>query len=88
MNNKNQIVTLKRGCPIAKLSVVGSITEITWFNSQNDEISVVDLEQINVPEEFKSEVERLLRKNRDLFVNEDRNLFRTILEKSYRYRNA
>ena len=29
MNNTNQTVTLKRGCPIANLTGVGSITVIT-----------------------------------------------------------
>ena len=57
--------------------MVGSITEITLPDRQNYKISDEDLEQVKVPEEFRSYVERLLRRNRELFVNEDRNLGRT-----------
>ena len=45
MNNINQTVTIKRGCPIGKLSGVDCITEITLSDRQNYKISDGDLKQ-------------------------------------------
>ena len=53
------------------------MTEIILPDRQNYKITDEDLEQVNVPEEFKTEVDWLLRRNRNLFVNEGRNLGRT-----------
>lgn len=77
MNNTNQTITLKRGCPLAKLEKAGNITEITMPDKQNNKSSDVDLEQAHVPEEFKPKINKLLKRNRDLFVSDDKNLGRT-----------
>ena len=39
MNNTNQTVTLKRGCPIAWFTKASSITEITMLDKQKNRIS-------------------------------------------------
>ena len=52
-NSTNQTPTLKRGCPIARFSKVGSITEITMPDKQKNRISNEELEQVNEPEELK-----------------------------------
>lgn len=43
-------------------------------DKQKNQISDGNLEQANVSEEFKLEVDRLLNRNRDLFVSEDKYL--------------
>ena len=53
MNNTNQMITLKRGCPIAKFERAGNITEITMPNKQNNKSPDVYLEQAHAPEQFK-----------------------------------
>ena len=77
MNNINQTITLKRGCPIAKFERASNITEIIMPNKQNNKSPYVDLEQAHAPEEFKPEIDRLLKRNRDLFVCDKKNLGRT-----------
>ena len=76
MNNTNQTITLKRGCPIDKFERAGNITEITIPDKQNKSPDV-DLEQAHAPEEFKPEIDKQLKRNRDLFVSDDKNLGRT-----------
>lgn len=66
----NQMVTLKQRCLVAKFSRASSIAEIIMPDRQK--ISDGNLEQENVLEEFKLEVDRLLKRNRDLFVSEDK----------------
>ena len=46
-------------------------------NKQNDKSPDVDLEQAHVPGQFKPEIDRLLNRNRDLFVCDDKNPGRT-----------
>ena len=77
MNNTNQTVTLERGCPVARFGRVGSISEITMPDRRESKISDTDLEQAGVAEEFKPEIDRLIKRNRDLFVSDDKNLGRT-----------
>ena len=77
MNNTNQTVTLKRGCPVAKFTRAGAITEITFPDKQKSQITDTDLKNVDVPREFRPYIERLLENNRDLFVSEDRYLGRT-----------
>ena len=77
MNNTNQTVTLRRGCPLAKISKSGLVTEITWPNKQDYQISDSELLEVEVPEEFRPRINRLLKRNRDLFVNKDKDLGRT-----------
>ena len=80
MNNTNQTVTLKQGWSIARVNEASSITEITVPDKQMSHISDEELQQVNVSEEFKPEIDGLLKSNRDLFVSEDKN--------AYRYWNA
>lgn len=77
MNNTNQTVTLRRGCPIARCSVGGSITEITMPEKHMRKESDKTVKGVKVPEEFKSEVDKVLERNKDLFVTEDKDLGRT-----------
>ena len=72
-----QTVTLKRGWSIARVSEASSITEITVPDKQTSQIFNEKLEQVNVPEEFKPEIDGLLKRNRDLFISEDKHLGRT-----------
>ena len=46
-------------------------------NKQNNKSPDVDLEQAHAPKQFKPEIDRLLNRNRDLFVSDDKNLGRT-----------
>ena len=77
MNNTNQTVTLKQGWSIARVNETSSITEITVPDKQTSHISDEELQQVNVSEEFKPEIDGLLKRNRDLFVCEDKHLGRT-----------
>ena len=72
MNNTNQTVTLKQGWSIARVSDASNIPEITVPDKQTNQISNEELEQGDVSEEFKPEIDGLLKRNRDLFVSEDK----------------
>ena len=76
MNNTKTIIS-KRGCSITKFERTGNITEIIMPNKQNNKSPDVDLVQAHAPEQFKPEIDRLLNRNRDLFVSDDKNLGRT-----------
>ena len=77
MNNTNQTITLKRRCPIAKFERAGNITEIIMPDKQNNKSPNVDLKQAHALEQFKPKIDKLLKRNRDLFVNDAKNLGRT-----------
>ena len=63
LNNTNQTVTLRKGCPVARLSrAEGSIDAITVSDRSTHRANKEELEQVEVPEEFKTEVDKLLRK--------------------------
>ena len=68
MNNTNQTVTLKRGWSIARVSEASSITEITVPDKQTSQISNEELEQVNIPEDFKPEIDGLLKRETCLLV--------------------
>ena len=59
------------------------ITEIILPNRQSFKILDEDLEQVSVLKEFKPEINWLLKRNRDLFINEDRRLDWTNTEGIY-----
>ena len=61
MNNTNQTVTLKQGWSIARVNETSSITEITVPDKQTSHISDEELQQVNVSEEFKPEIDGLLK---------------------------
>lgn len=64
------MVTLKQRWLVAKFSRASSIAEIIMPNRQK--ISDGNLEQANVLGEFNLELDRLLKRNRDLSVSEDK----------------
>ena len=77
MNNTNQTVTLRRGWPIAKFSEVSEISEISLEDKSKDKIDVQDLEGVDVPDECRQEIITLLKRNKDRFASDDRQLGRT-----------
>ena len=77
LNNTNQTVTLRRGCPIARLSRAGSIDAISLSNKEKYNVTDQELDQVEVPSKFKAEISNILRENRDVFTSEDKNLGRT-----------
>lgn len=77
MNNTNQTITLRRGCPVAKFSTIGTVSEITLPTKQKYHIADADLGKVDVPEEFRPKISKLLEENKDLFVSEDKFLGRT-----------
>ena len=77
VNNTNQTVTLKRGCPVARLITPGEVNEISPSNRNTYKVTNEELEKVEVPSQFRSGVQEMLRKNRDVFASDDRHLGRT-----------
>ena len=77
VNNTNQTVTLKEGCPVARIYKTGSINAISPTNGSAKGATNEELEQVGAPEEFRRVVDNVLKKNRDLFVTRDKDLGRT-----------
>jgi len=77
MNNTNQTISLKRGCPVAKLHETAKINEISRADKTTYRLKDEELNKVEVPSEFREEVMTLLRKNIDLFTSEDKDLGRT-----------
>ena len=74
MNNTNQTVRLRRGCPVARLNGTLRIEEISRTNKPSQQVTSKELSEVKVDSEFKDEVMALLMKNRDVFASKDKNL--------------
>lgn len=79
-NNTDKTMRLNKGNVIAKVEVVqGDITPISEVvdNIANNTGEAVDIEKVSVPEEYRAQMEKLLRDNEDLFAATDLELGRT-----------
>ena len=81
INTTNKTLSIKPGTPIARISPV-SVSEITYVH-QTDNIQIGSItdnnefDKVSVPSEHRSQVIRLLERNRDLFVKTDAELSHT-----------
>lgn len=77
MNNTNQTVKLKKGYKIGRCRRTEVVMAISKPNKQKKSGNKSNLNGIKVPEEMRKVLNKVLQRNTDLFVTEDRYLGRT-----------
>lgn len=79
VNNTNKFLKIHRHGLLARISEIKE-TEVTHINSviQNKDCNnTMNLKDLDVPEKYRSEIENLILKNKDLFANKDSELGHT-----------
>lgn len=74
VNNTNQTVTLRGRCPIARLNQVDSFNTTPPLETKRHHVKERELDQVNVPEEFRVLIYMLQKKNRNLFATNGKDL--------------
>ena len=74
VNNTNKFIKIYRHGLLAKISGIQNNVAIVKFNSviQNKNCETkLDLKDLDVPEQYRSKIEKLVLKNQDLFASKD-----------------
>jgi hypothetical protein len=81
VNTTNKLFTLRKGCPVAKVDKIleSNISSISKTPAETHSSS--DFENIDVPDEYKPKLVKLLEHNADLFAQKDSDLSHTDIVK-------
>ena len=78
VNNTNKYIKIYRHGLLAKITEVqNNVTQINSVIQNNNCKNKLDLKELDVPEKYRSNIEKCILQNRDLFSNKDSELGKT-----------
>ena len=78
VNNTNKFIKIYRHCLLAKISgIPNNVASVNSVIQNKNCETKLDLKDLDVPEQYRSKIEKLVMKNQDLFASKDSELGHT-----------